>query len=214
MGDIREAVVIAIVVAVAVSTLASVAESRNDSTVRIDQYGESVMLTCTERDDVTFNHWLLPDIETIVDQSYSDQQVALLSNWSLYISRVEREHLGDYICSVVDETNKRPVYYKIHLYLYSPTIWEIYRHNFVIGGSAAGIVLLVFVFVCSVDNCRYSVRQQRKRKQRDMEMVKCDITGFVDDNSSGTFQNSSRHTGKYLAPDGTLITNFGATSTE
>ena len=196
------------------STFAAGIQSQNINAVRIYSYGVSVTLTCTERDNVTFNHWLLPDVQTIVDQAYTGDQVTLLSNWSLHIAHVDSEHLGDYVCRVNDIVQNKPLYFKTELYLYVPPVWEIYRQNFIVGGSAAAVLLGLFLFVCTLDSCSYTARQRRKQKRQDVELPKYSVSSSANGGSSSAdIRNNSRSTGKYLAPDGTLLTENEAIST-
>ena len=184
-----------------VCTLALPGQCHRFHTARIDDFGESVTLDCTYRDDVTFDYWIFPDLRTIVEGPYNHHHVELMTNNSIYISSVERENLGDYICRVRDNVTGEPLYYKTLLYLYIPSLWETYRHNVIVGCSAAAVSLILFTGICMIDRCRYSVRQRSKTQQEDQykEEVALEM------GSSQGAVNNGYEVGKYLAPDGSLV---------
>lgn len=132
------------------------------TTVRINELGESAFITCTSQVGLTFKHWLLPDLVTTVDDSYRGNRVEFLSgNDSLYISRVEMEHLGDYLC-FTEDANAEAQVFKRTVYLYQPPLWEVYRMNVLIGGSAAAAFFVLATLLCCVNNYTWASRQRNK----------------------------------------------------
>jgi hypothetical protein len=204
----KMSIIITVMTILCLGTMLPPGDCSNLYSARIDKYGESMTLTCTEREDVTFDHWVLPDVHTIVEWPYSDHQMELLANKSLYFASVEKEHLGDYICRVIDNNTSEPVYYRTTLYLYVQTLWETYHHNVIVGCSASGVVLVLLTFICTIDRCRYSTRQQSKKEKEQQwrDELAEEVEMSRSDTSQGVVNNACER-GKYLAPDGSLVIN-------
>ncbi len=154
-----------------VTAVASI-ENPYHEKIRIDMLGGPVLLPCTERDDLVFHYWVLPDLITIVRENFTARpmDLCLLSNRSLHLPATHRQDLGDYLCLVEDPANQKLFYYKRTVYLYRAPLAEIYRTNLIIAACASGAVLVIFTVGCCIYCNRYEIKT-RKRNAKDIELL-------------------------------------------
>ena len=134
-------------------------------TVRIDRFGSPLLLNCTPEASSASNitsvsHWILPDIKLINPNDYETwpPKMHLLDKGkSLNISRVEKEHMGPYMCyfngSYAGYSGMH--YTRMIVYLYEPTPWEMFGTNVIVGAIAAGVMLLLSISFCVINYFRW-----------------------------------------------------------
>jgi hypothetical protein len=148
----------------------------NDREIPVMHYGQPVMIDCSAvtslNATMTFKHWLLPDLRvvdagTVAAAVADSDDIVLIGNYSLYISKVYARHLGIYLCyaegsydgpgaaSVLPLQSRRRRYSRTNVYLYTPTVWEAYYFNFVCALSAAAACLVVTSGFCIVTSLRW-----------------------------------------------------------
>ncbi|ELU04309.1 hypothetical protein CAPTEDRAFT_201090 [Capitella teleta] len=132
---------------VAIATLVTARDADSPESISIEYFKqEDAILECPVRNNLTFIHWVLPSNRIISAATPADDHYELLAgNFSLIITRVVEQDVGDYLCMAT--RNDESVYFRVRLYQYMAPAWETYKDNFTIAIICAAVFLALCILL-------------------------------------------------------------------